>query len=121
MRPVPRRFETGTALPVLAGFHPLVVSRFREFGGSGPITIQQIAIASRWPPIRAESFFYSRSSIATHGVIDQMLAISNVEKDSGKPSSDQRPGRREASPSLRSVVARRCWNSRQWLVLALGV
>ena len=32
---------------VLAGFHPLVVRRFR--GASGPISIQQTAIASRWP------------------------------------------------------------------------
>ena len=36
-------------ISVLPGFQPLVVSRFREFGVSGPITIQQIAIASRWP------------------------------------------------------------------------
>jgi hypothetical protein len=36
-------------ISVLPGFQPLVVSRFREFGMSGPITIQQIAIASRWP------------------------------------------------------------------------
>ena len=34
---------------VLPGFQPLMVSRFREFGSSGPITIQQTAIASRWP------------------------------------------------------------------------
>jgi endonuclease/exonuclease/phosphatase family metal-dependent hydrolase len=25
------------------------VSRFREFGSSGPLTIQQTAVASRWP------------------------------------------------------------------------
>jgi endonuclease/exonuclease/phosphatase family metal-dependent hydrolase len=43
---------------VLPSFQPLVVSRFREFGGSGPVTIQQIAIASRWPSDSAwsESF-----------------------------------------------------------------
>ena len=33
----------------LSGFRPLVVSRFREFGASGPVTIQRTAIASRWP------------------------------------------------------------------------
>ena len=32
---------------ILPGLEPLVVSRFREFGSSGPITIQQVAIASR--------------------------------------------------------------------------
>jgi endonuclease/exonuclease/phosphatase family metal-dependent hydrolase len=43
---------------VLPGFQPFVVSRFREFGSSGPITIQQSAIASRWPADSAwsESF-----------------------------------------------------------------
>ena len=34
---------------VLPSLQPLVVSRFREFGSSGSITIQLIAIASRWP------------------------------------------------------------------------
>ena len=33
---------------VLLSFRPLIVSRFREFGSSGPITIQQTGIASRW-------------------------------------------------------------------------
>jgi endonuclease/exonuclease/phosphatase family metal-dependent hydrolase len=33
---------------VLPNFRPNIVSRFREFGSSGPITIQQTAIASRW-------------------------------------------------------------------------
>ena len=33
---------------VLLSFRPLIVSRFRDFGSSGPITIQQTAIASRW-------------------------------------------------------------------------
>jgi hypothetical protein len=32
---------------VLPSFRPLIASRFREFGSSGPITIQQTAIASR--------------------------------------------------------------------------
>jgi len=43
---------------ILPGVQPLVVSRFREFGSSGAITIQQIAIASRWPAESAwsESF-----------------------------------------------------------------
>lgn len=43
---------------VLPAFHPLVVSRFREMGSSGPLSIQQIAIASSQPAEAAwsESF-----------------------------------------------------------------
>ena len=43
---------------ILPGLQPLVVSRFREMGASGPLSIQQIAMASRWPAESAwsESF-----------------------------------------------------------------
>jgi endonuclease/exonuclease/phosphatase family metal-dependent hydrolase len=49
---------------VLPDFQALVVSRFREMGSSGPLSIQQTAIASRWPADAAwsESF---KSSVAT--------------------------------------------------------
>jgi hypothetical protein len=34
---------------ILPKFQTLVVSRFKEMGSSGPISIQQTAIASTWP------------------------------------------------------------------------
>jgi hypothetical protein len=47
---------------ILPGFQTLVVSRFREMGSSGPLGIQQIAIASKWSTeaVWSEPFKQSR-------------------------------------------------------------
>jgi hypothetical protein len=49
---------------VLPSFGPLIVSRFREFGDSGRVTIQQIAIASRWAAESAWSESFKPSAAA---------------------------------------------------------
>jgi endonuclease/exonuclease/phosphatase family metal-dependent hydrolase len=49
---------------VLPSFRPLIVSRFREFGDSGRVTIQQIAIASRWAAESAWSESFKPSAAA---------------------------------------------------------
>jgi hypothetical protein len=47
---------------ILPSFQTLVVSRFREMGSTGPLSIQQLAIASKRPAEAAwsESFNYRR-------------------------------------------------------------
>jgi endonuclease/exonuclease/phosphatase family metal-dependent hydrolase len=49
---------------MLPSFRPLIVSRFREFGDSGRVTIQQIAIASRWAAESAWSESFKPSAAA---------------------------------------------------------
>ena len=48
---------------ILPGFQKLVVSRFREMGSSGPLSIQQIAIASKWQAESAWSESFKRSPV----------------------------------------------------------
>ena len=60
---------------VLPSFQPLVVSRFREFGGSGPVTVQQIAIASRWRTTRGSS----RADLKALMALDQPTGIPSAD------------------------------------------
>ena len=48
---------------ILRRFHTLVVSRFREMGASGPISIQQTAVASKWPAESAWSESFKLSPV----------------------------------------------------------
>jgi endonuclease/exonuclease/phosphatase family metal-dependent hydrolase len=48
---------------ILPGFQTLVVSRFREMGSSGPLSIQQIAIASKWQAESAWSESFKPSPV----------------------------------------------------------
>jgi endonuclease/exonuclease/phosphatase family metal-dependent hydrolase len=49
---------------ILPGFQTLVVSRFREMGSSGPFSIQQTAIASKWQAESAWSESFKSSPVA---------------------------------------------------------
>jgi endonuclease/exonuclease/phosphatase family metal-dependent hydrolase len=48
---------------ILPGFQTLVVSRFREMGSSGPLSIQQTAIASKWQAEAAWSESFKPSPV----------------------------------------------------------
>ena len=48
---------------ILPCFQTMVVSRFREMGSSGPLSIQQIAIASKWQADSAWSESFKRSPV----------------------------------------------------------
>ena len=108
---------------ILPNFQPLVVSRFREMGSSGPLSIQQIAIASNRPAEAAWSESFKPSPVTPprgfsfaairHG--KTVLLVYSVHFKSNRGEADKR-----TSPSARRQHVNCLLTLPKWRALTQG-